>query len=416
MDLAITQPSTRWLVNSLWQRGVHSPRSLRVVFDHWCLELPIMLTLMVLVGAIATGNAAIIKPSELALATAELLERILPKYLDEDCYRIVNGGAEVAQTLLKQRFDHILYTGSQHVAKIVLRAAAEHLTPVTLELGGKSPVFVDNTVNVGVSAKRVAWAKLMNCGQTCIAPDYVLCHADVKEKFIEEVKKYMTQFYGENPKEHEDYGRIINERHFDRLNKLMESQKKNIVHGGKSDRTEKFIEPTVFDDITFSDPIMKEEIFGPLLPIVSVQGADEAIKLINSGEKPLALYVFTGDKRLHERFMKETSSGSLMFNELLIQATVPALPFGGVGHSGMGSYHGNFTLEALSHKKACIIDPRPVPSGCNGNSLPPFSKTKKNITSMLTKVYSKSERRFFYGIKIIIVVALMAVALKLVLA
>lgn len=387
------------------------PYGLCLIIGAW--NYPIQLTLMVLVGAIATGNVAILKPSELSPATAELLEKILPNYLDKDCFRVVNGGAEVAQALLKLRYDHILYTGSQHVAKIVMRAAAEHLTPVTLELGGKSPVYVDNTANVSVTAKRIAWAKLMNCGQICIAPDYVMCHADVKAKFLEELKKYIVSFYSENPKEHPDYGRIVNERHFDRLNKLIESEKSKIFHGGNVDRAEKYIDPTIVDDVTFDDLIMQEEIFGPILPVISVCHADEAIDFINSREKPLALYVFTSNRKLQNRFMEETSSGSLIFNELLIQATVGALPFGGVGHSGMGSYHGNFSVEALSHKKACIVDPRPGPSELTmGIRYPPFSTTKKNVTSFFTKVHSSSEKMFFYSLKFVVVVALFAVALR----
>lgn len=387
------------------------PYGLCLIIGSW--NYPIQLPLMGLIGAIATGNVAILKPSELAPVTAELLEKILPDYIDSSCYRVMCGGADVAQALLRQRFDHITFTGSQRVAKMILHAAAEYLTPVTLELGGKSPVYVDKSASVSLAAKRIAWAKFLNCGQTCLAPDYVMCVPEAKSKLIDELKAHLNSFYGDDPKKSPDYGRIVNERQFERLTKLITSQEENLVFGGESDVEDKYIAPTVFDNITTDDHLMQEEIFGPLLPILTVNNEDEAIRLINSREKPLSLYVFSNDKKVRHRFMTETSSGSLMFNDLLIHYAVDTLPFGGVGHSGMGSYHGLFSVDNFSHRKACVLDPMPRQSDLTMSiRYPPYSSTKLAAVTFITRKYTKSERRLLYFLKLALVVGVLAVAVR----
>ncbi|PIK42836.1 putative aldehyde dehydrogenase, dimeric NADP-preferring [Apostichopus japonicus] len=299
------------------QAFVHrDPYGVCLVIGAW--NYPIQLVLVPLIGAIAAGNAVVIKPSELSPACAELFARIIPQYLDPECYPVVNGGAEVAQALLKQRFDHILYTGGCNVAKIIMRAAAENLTPVTLELGGKCPAYVDSTGDVKSAARRISWGKFMNSGQTCVAPDYVMCHETLKDKLISELKRCLRVSYGDDIKSSQDYGRMVSQRHFDRVQTLLQQSEEKVVFGGSYDRSQRYIEPTLLDNVTFDDTIMGEEIFGPILPIVSVRSAEEAIRFINSREKPLALYVFSSDKRINNRFLTETSSGNLTVNETMI--------------------------------------------------------------------------------------------------
>lgn len=383
------------------------PYGVCLIMGAW--NYPVQLVLVPLIGAIAAGNAVVIKPSELSTAVAELFEVIIPQYLDPECFPVVNGGPDVAQALLKQRFDHILYTGGCNVAKIVMRAAAEHLTPVTLELGGKCPAYVDARADPAITAKRIVWGKFMNAGQTCIAPDYVMCDTQVKDKLIEELKKTLRNFYGEDIKRSADYGRIVTERHFDRVVDLLKKQEKNVVFGGAYDRDDKYIEPTILDNITFKDPVVCEEIFGPLLPVVPVRNADEAIHFINSGEKPLALYLFCEGTLLRNRFVNETSSGSILVNDTMIQATVKALPFGGVGNSGMGCYHGKFSIDTFSHQKACLVDPSPRQSEMTmGIRYPPYSSTKEAIACFLMRKPSPNELWVLKLIKYAIVFAIIA--------
>ncbi|MET7889058.1 aldehyde dehydrogenase family protein [Streptomyces avermitilis] len=331
----------------------YDPLGVVLVIAPW--NYPAQLLLTPMIGALAAGNAVVVKPSELAPATSAVLARLLPQYLDTDAVAVVEGGIPETTALLAERFDHIFYTGNGVVGRIVMRAAAEHLTPVTLELGGKSPVFVDRDADLAVVADRLARGKFLNAGQTCVAPDYVLTDPETGRALETELARAVASIYGTEPETSGEYGRIVNERHFDRLSGLLDSGR--VVTGGGSDRTAKYIAPTVLADVDPESPVMQEEIFGPILPIVTVPGLDEAIDFINDRDKPLALYVFTASGTTRERIAAETSSGGLGYGLPLAHLTVSDLPFGGVGESGMGNYHGRYSIETFSHRKAVLEKP-----------------------------------------------------------
>ncbi|MFJ4539839.1 aldehyde dehydrogenase family protein [Streptomyces tibetensis] len=334
-----------------WTR--YDPLGVVLVIAPW--NYPAQLLLAPVVGALASGNAVVAKPSELAPATSAALAELLPAYLDTDAVAVVEGGVPETTALLAERFDHVFYTGNGTVGRIVMRAAAEHLTPVTLELGGKSPVFVDRDTDVDVVADRLARGKFLNAGQTCVAPDYVLTTPETAAALETALVRAVDALYGADPAASPEYGRIINERHFDRLSALLDSGR--VVTGGDSDRTGKYIAPTVLADVDPKSPVMQEEIFGPILPIVTVSGLDEAIDFINDRDKPLALYVFSESGETRDRIAAETSSGGLGYGLPLAHLTVSDLPFGGVGESGMGNYHGRYSIETFSHRKAVLDKP-----------------------------------------------------------
>lgn len=331
----------------------YDPLGVVLVIAPW--NYPAQLLLAPLVGALAAGNAVVAKPSELAPATSAALARLLPAYLDTDAVAVVEGGIPETTALLAERFDHIFYTGNGTVGRIVMRAAAEHLTPVTLELGGKSPAFVDRGTDLDVVADRLVRGKFLNAGQTCVAPDYVLTDPETAAALEPALARAVEAVYGPDPAASPAYSRIVNERHFDRLVGLLDSGR--VVVGGGSDRTAKYIAPTVLADVDPEAPVMREEIFGPLLPIVTVAGPDEAIAFVNDRDKPLALYVFSESGETRARFAAETSSGALGYGLPLAHLTVSDLPFGGVGESGMGSYHGRYSIETFSHRKALLDKP-----------------------------------------------------------
>jgi len=366
----------------------YEPFGVVLIMSAW--NYPIQLILQVAVGAIAAGNCCILKPSDVAEHTAAMWKRIVPQYLDQECIKVVCGGVPETTALLKEKFDYILYTGNSSVAKIVMTAAAQHLTPVTLELGGKSPVYVDKNSDINLVARRVTWGRFTNCGQTCIAPDYVLCQRDVKNEFVERVKATLQEFYGEDPKQSESYGRIVNDRHLQRVKRLLQSG--TIASGGKVDEKEKYISPTVLVDVKPTDPAMQEEIFGPVLPILDVSGPDEAIEFINNRDKPLALYVFSKDRSVCKKIVENTSSGGTTVNDCLMHASLDTLPFGGVGNSGMGAYHGKFTFELFSHKKACMFKKQAMES-LNSLRYPPVSQKKIEWMSYLLSKKQKSRSR-----------------------
>ncbi|MFF5369798.1 aldehyde dehydrogenase family protein [Streptomyces sp. NPDC013187] len=334
-----------------WTR--YDPLGVVLVIAPW--NYPAQLLLAPVVGALASGNAVVAKPSELAPATSAALAELLPAYLDTDAVAVVEGGVPETTALLAERFDHVFYTGNGTVGRIVMRAAAEHLTPVTLELGGKSPVFVDGDTDLDVVADRLARGKFINAGQTCVAPDYVLTTPETAAALETALVRAVDALYGADPAASPEYGRIINERHFDRLSALLDSGR--VVTGGGSDRTGKYIAPTVLADVDPKSPVMQEEIFGPILPIVTVSGLDEAIDFINDRDKPLALYVFSESGETRDRIAEETSSGGLGYGLPLAHLTVSDLPFGGVGESGMGNYHGRYSIETFSHRKAVLDKP-----------------------------------------------------------
>lgn len=331
----------------------YDPLGVALVIAPW--NYPVQLLLTPLLGALAAGNAVVAKPSELAPATSTVLARLLPQYLDTDAVAVVEGAIPETTALLAERFDHIFYTGNGAVGRIVMRAAAEHLTPVALELGGKSPAFVDRGTDLDVVADRLVRGKFLNAGQTCVAPDYVLTDPETARALEPALIRAVEAVFGADPKTSTEFGRIINERHFDRLSALLDSGR--TVTGGDSDRTVKYIAPTVLTDVDPKSPVMAEEIFGPILPIVTTTDLGAAIDFINDRDKPLALYVFTDSDTTRQRLAAETSSGGLGFGLPLAHLTVSDLPFGGVGESGMGSYHGRYSIETFSHRKAVLEKP-----------------------------------------------------------
>ncbi|MFF9276738.1 aldehyde dehydrogenase family protein [Streptomyces griseosporeus] len=331
----------------------YDPLGVVLVIAPW--NYPAQLLLAPVVGALAAGNAVVAKPSELAPATSAALARLIPAYLDTEAVAVVEGGVPETTALLAERFDHIFYTGNGTVGRVVMRAAAEHLTPVTLELGGKSPAFVDATADLDVVADRLVRGKFLNAGQTCVAPDYVLTDPETAAALEPRLADAVKNVYGTDPQTSGAYGRIVNERHFDRLTALLGSGR--VVVGGTGDRADKYLAPTVLADVDPASPVMREEIFGPILPIVTVAGLDAAIDFINDRDKPLALYVFSGSAEARSRIAAETSSGGLGYGLPLAHLTVSDLPFGGVGESGMGNYHGRYSLETFSHRKAVLDKP-----------------------------------------------------------
>jgi len=331
----------------------YDPLGTVLVIAPW--NYPVRLLFVPAAGALAAGDTVAAKPSELAPATSEVIAELVPRYFEPDVMAVVQGGVPETTALLAERFDHIFFTGSGGVARIVMRAAAQHLTPVTLELGGKSPVFVDAGTDLLTVARRLAAAKFANAGQTCVAPDYVLADPATARTLESALAHAVLELYGPDPASSPAYGRIINERHFDRVAALLDSGR--IVVGGRHDRAERYIAPTVLAEVDPHAPVMLEEIFGPVLPIIEVAGLDEAIAFIDERDKPLALYAFTGNDTTRRRLAVETTSGALNFGLPVAQLRVPGLPFGGVGNSGTGCYHGRHSLETFSHRKAVLDVP-----------------------------------------------------------
>ncbi|XP_011054014.1 PREDICTED: aldehyde dehydrogenase, dimeric NADP-preferring isoform X3 [Acromyrmex echinatior] len=357
------------------------PYGVVLVMGAW--NYPLQLCIVPMMGAIAAGNCVIVKPSEIAMATSKFLYDTIPKYLDTDSCRVILGGISETTELLKQRFDYIFYTGSSVVGKIIRKAANEFLTPVTLELGGKSPVYIDNTVDISMAAKRILWGKCINIGQTCIAPDYMLCTPEIQKKFIEEAKKILHEWYGDNPRESPDLARIISDKHYQRLVNYL-SDKSKIAVGGDVNPAEKFISPTILVNVKPTDSIMQEEIFGPLLPIININNAYEAINFINSRESPLVLYVFSTSKGVQDLIIDQVSSGSVCVNDTVLQYAVETLPFGGVGYSGIGAYHGKFTFDTFTHKKGCLIrNYNKIAEILAKSRFPPYSDTNLKLLELL---------------------------------
>ena len=328
------------------------PEPLGTVLVIGAWNYPFQLVLAPVIAAVAAGNCAVMKPSELAENTSRVLAEIVPQYLDNDAFAVIEGAVAETSELLKQHFDHILYTGGETVGKIVMRAAAEYLTPVTLELGGKSPCIVHDSADFDVTAARIVWSKWMNSGQTCVAPDYVLVEKKDVDKLVSAIKKKLADFYGDDAASSADYGRIINDRHFARLVSYLDNQ--NVVHGGKTDPASKFIEPTMVLEPELDSPLMQEEIFGPILPIVTVDKIEQAVPFVNQRPKPLALYVYTKNEQFEQNVLTQTSAGNVCVNDGFMFMVNSNLPFGGVGNSGMGSYHGQSGFDTFSHLKTVM--------------------------------------------------------------
>jgi aldehyde dehydrogenase (NAD+) len=326
------------------------PLGVALIIGPW--NYPFQLLLSPLVGAIAAGNCAILKPSEHAPHTAGVVADLVRSVFDSNYVAVVEGDAEISQQLLAEKFDHIFFTGGTEIGRIVMQAAAKNLTPVTLELGGKSPCIVDKTTRLDYAAKRIAWGKFINAGQTCIAPDYLLVDRTIKAEFMTHLVKAIQDLYGDNPATSPDFARIINQRQLTRLKSLLNSGK--VVLGGDVNEADRYISPTVLDEVTWTDLVMESEIFGPILPVLTYDRLDEAIDQINARPKPLALYVFSEDKGVQDRVLRSTSSGGVCINDTVMQVSLSSLPFGGVGDSGMGSYHGRASFDTFSHYRAVL--------------------------------------------------------------
>jgi aldehyde dehydrogenase (NAD+) len=343
----VKTPPLLWLGKS---QILSEPKGNVLIIGPW--NYPFQLMVAPLISAIAAGNTAILKPSEIAPQTAKIISELVVDCFEPEFVAVVPGGAEVSSALLAQRFDHIFYTGGETVGKVVLRAAAEFLTPVTLELGGKSPCLIDDETDLKVTAKRLVWGKFFNAGQTCVAPDYCLVSHQTKPRLIEALVEVVKEFFGEDPRRSPDFSRIINEHHFKRLTALLGDGE--VVIGGVSDITEKYISPTLLDNILPEHKIMQSEIFGPLLPILAVENLDAAIGFVNSRPKPLALYFFSNNRENQKKVLNEISYGGGCINDTLVHLTNPSMPFGGVGASGMGAYHGIYGFDTFSHQKSVV--------------------------------------------------------------
>jgi acyl-CoA reductase-like NAD-dependent aldehyde dehydrogenase len=326
------------------------PFGVALIIGPW--NFPVQLMLVPLVGAMAAGNCAVLKPSITASHTSRIITKLISDNFDPAYVSVVEGGAETAQALLEERFDHIFFTGGVATGKLVMAAAAKHLTPVTLELGGKNACIVDADVHLDIAARRIVFGKFFNAGQSCVAVDYVLVDRRIKRELLSRILKQVVEFYGEDASRSPDFCRIVNEQHFDRLLRLLHAG--DIVIGGKSDRAGRYIAPTVIDGITGSEPIMEDEIFGPLLPVIVYDDLSEAIAFVNSRPKPLAFYFFSRDKARQERVLAGTSSGGGCINDTVVHFTVTGLPFGGVGDSGMGKYHGKASFDTFTHDRSII--------------------------------------------------------------
>ena len=329
---------------------VCDPYGVVLIMSPW--NYPFMLTMDPLIGAIAAGNCCVVKPSAYSPATSAVIQEILSQCFPTEYVAVVEGGRAENQALLEQKFDYIFFTGSVAVGKEVMTKAAAHLTPVTLELGGKSPCVVDRSAKLDLAAKRLVFGKLLNCGQTCVAPDYVLIDKAVKDAFIASLKKWMTAMYGSDPLDNQGYVRMINQKHFDRVMGLIDQDK--VVYGGKGDPETRKIQPTILDGVSPEDPVMQEEIFGPLLPILTYDTIQQAQDFINSRPHPLALYLFSEDKAVQERFLRRVPFGGGCINDTIIHLATSRMGFGGVGDSGMGSYHGKESFNTFSRRKSIV--------------------------------------------------------------
>lgn len=356
---------------------VSEPYGVVLVMSPW--NYPFQLSIEPLIGAIAAGNCVVVKPSAYSSHTSNVIAEILQECYPEEYITVIQGGRQENQELLEQKFDYIFFTGGVEVGKVVMEKASKYLTPVSLELGGKSPCIVDKTANLKVAAKRLVFGKFLNAGQTCVAPDYVYVHKSVKVKLISHIMKYLEEFYGKNPLKNPDYPKIINEKHYKRILGLIESE--TILAGGQGINHEK-IAPTILDNISPNSKVMQEEIFGPILPLLTYENINEVVHYINSKPKPLALYLFTSSKRLEQHILGNVSFGGGCINDTIIHLATSHMGFGGVGQSGMGSYHGKHSFDTFSHKKSIV-------KKANWIDLPmrylPYSKGKEKLVRMFLK-------------------------------
>ncbi|NXL83286.1 AL3B1 dehydrogenase, partial [Alectura lathami] len=362
------------------------PYGVVLIIGAW--NYPIYILLAPLIGAIAAGNCVILKPSEVTKNSENLVVEALPRYLDNDCFAVVTAGVEETTRLLENKFDYIFFTGSPRVGRMVMMAAAKHLTPVTLELGGKNPCYVSDSCDVQNVARRVAWGRFFNAGQTCIAPDYVLCSVEMRDKLVPALREAITEFYGSEPRNSPDFARIVGDKQFQRVRALLSSGR--VAIGGQTDERERYIAPTVLVDVQPSDPAMQEEIFGPILLIITVASMDEAIDFINSRERPLVVYAFSSNSKVVNQVLERTSSGGFCGNDTLMHVTLTSLPFGGIGSSGLGMYHGRFTFDTFTHHRGCLqrgagLEP------INTLRYPPYGAHKMGLVRTATTVKRRGD-------------------------
>ncbi|CAJ1068806.1 LOW QUALITY PROTEIN: aldehyde dehydrogenase family 3 member B1 [Xyrichtys novacula] len=366
---------------------VSEPLGVVFIRGAWCN--PVQMCLVPLVGAIAAGNCAIISPSHITSHTAECLHRLFPFYLDNECFHVILGGTNELLEVMKLKFDHIFFTGNREEGTKVAQAAASSLTPVTLVLSGKNPCYVDQNCEVKTAAQRIAWARFHNAGQSMVAPDYILCHEDVKEHLVQALKGCLMHFYGPDPRESSSYGRMVNSEIFNRTRDLLCKSGKVSV-GGQVNEAEMYIAPTVLTEVAENDPIMQQDVYGPVLPILSVNNIDEAISFINKQEKPLCVYAYSNNKKVISKLMAETSSGSFCSNDSVLQSLMVALPFGGVGASGTGSYHGRHSFDTFSHKKSCLL--RSTRFECITRlRYPPYEDRNLSLVTLASTLSQKSQ-------------------------
>ena len=365
------------------------PRGVVLLIAPW--NYPFQLVYKPLIGALAAGNAVLIKPSEVSPCCDALLRSVVPRFLDPACVAVASGGVPETTELLRHRFDYIFYTGGGAVGRRVMHAAAEHLTPVTLELGGKSPAVVDRDCDLGVALKRIAWGRFMNSGQTCVAPDYLLVHRSLEQRVLEGLRDTIREFYGDDPQRSPDYSRVVSARHCQRLQALIEQGAHRVFCGGRVDPADRYVAPTVLTGVDPRDAVMQEEIFGPVLPVLPVDSVDEAVAFINGRPQPLALYVFSGSAETQRRVVEGTSSGSVCVNDSVLQVACPTLPFGGVGESGMGAYNGAYSFELFSHMRSVLHRPTWADPDIR---YPPYNATKLRLFTLVNKIKLPSMRAF----------------------
>lgn len=363
---------------------VYEPKGVTLLLTPW--NYPFQMPVQHLVAAVAAGCTAIIKPSEFTPHTSAIVKKLLAKVFPENEVAVIEGDYTIANELLKLKFDHIHFTGSPAVGKVVMRAAAEHLTSITLELGGKSPVIIDETANISAAVKKLTWGKFINCGQTCIAPDYILVHESKKEEFVSKLVANIKKVFGDDPQKSPDISHIINNKHFHRIKNLLDDAVKNgakVELGGKSDENDNYISPTVLSNVSLDSKLMDEEIFGPILPILSFKTENEVLNIINGREKPLALYIFSGKGSKQDFWLNSTTAGGTCINDNLVHISQPNLPFGGVNNSGMGSSTGFFGFKEFSHQRAVL---KALHSGSVVTPLwQPYGKITKRVTDFMIK-------------------------------
>lgn len=328
----------------------NQPYGVSLIISPW--NYPFQLCISPLIGSIIGGNCCIVKPSELSPNTSKIIKEMIKEYFEEKYICVIEGDIQINQYLLKQKFDYIFFTGSPMVGKIVMKSAADNLIPCTLELGGKSPCIVDESCDIELIAKRIVWGKLLNGGQTCIAPDYIIAHKNIKSRLIDLMIKYIEQFYTSNPLTSKDYTSVINKRHFERIVSLIDYDK--VIYGGNLNTQNLKIEPTIMDNVNLEDKIMKEEIFGPLIPVMKFDNTEKLLYIIKQNPNPLALYLFTKNKKIENEILSRVSFGGGCINDTIMHITNPNAPFGGIGNSGIGNYHGKQSFDTFSHKKTVM--------------------------------------------------------------